>query len=102
MEKEITEKRLIQRIAAYCRDEGLCTDEGNYIFTYDDVIDAFAKNYGIALEKQWLIDHHKAIFDKIQSYVAVSDVLDDTDEKDVVDGWDVNFYLNYCPYFQRG
>jgi hypothetical protein len=72
--------------------------------TYDNISDRdrlvdIAKN---ALDKRWLIEHHKAIFDKIQSYAAVSDIIDSTDEKYAVDGWDVNFYLNYCPYFQRG
>ena len=98
-----SENKKIRLVALFVKENGrLNTSWGSYTTTYDDVVERF-RDHWIGIDAEWLRTHHEAIALKLKSYVCVERVYDShaEDDRKAVDGWDVNYYLNYCPQVLR-
>ena len=103
-----SEKVLIKMVADACVKIGRAkTTYGAYCVSYDDLLeldtlDDGAPTLGKDIAKAWLTDHHAEITKTIEARKCVSQVDDDYDEHSrKVIGWDIDFYLNYCPNIER-
>ena len=78
-----------------------CVDYDN-LLELDDLEDGTLTLSG-DIAKAWLKRHHAAITKAIEAHKCVSQVDDDyaDDKKHTVIGWDIDFYLNYCPNIER-
>lgn len=103
-----SEKVLIKMVADACVKIGRAkTTYGAYCVDYDDLLKLDTLDDGKSalckdIAKAWLKDHHAQITKAIEARKCVAQVDDDYDKYNrKVVGWDIDFYLNYCPGAER-
>lgn len=79
---------LIKTVADYMVKTGtLNTTSGNWIFTYDDLHEAYGIN------EVWFYETYLSMVEELYNHDAVSDVIFDGEAA----AFDINFFLDFCP-----
>lgn len=76
------------------------TSSGNWNFYFDELADKLYEEFGMSIEEafEWLSENYRAIADEIDSRrEVISETWFNYDEDDIVEGFDINFGLAYCP-----
>lgn len=92
---------MITHIVDFMIEEGTQeTSSGNYNFYFDELAEEQAEHFGISKEYalEWLSEYCDAIAEEIDRREEVlSETWYSYDEYGNVDGFDINFALDYCP-----
>lgn len=92
---------MIKKIVDYMIQEGTqCTTSGNWHFSFDEIADTFE------VTPQWIEEHADDFEDEIYSHEEIADEgcwfdYDDDTDPDRKTGFDLLFWLGYCPYAEE-
>lgn len=80
------------------------TSSGNYNFYFDELAEEQVEHFGISKEYalEWLNEHIDEITDEIdRREEVISETWYNYDECGNVEGFDINFALDYCPNIEE-